>query len=235
VLLVQDPFIWLNNLEKLIAENVDLFNTPKLQHRHMKLLTLIEDRRSQVIRKQKTSKSRKVVDKLINGFTKDRFFSFNAVKDHIKTLSSTEEQIAYLTEQIYEYRQANQEFINTKTQPFDKLCEMEIEKLEKLEVFRSKIVSKNSAGNTQVQFGQRLQLNGQLNILADVFFQMMNKKGETGKPLITASIEDVSRWICANFLDKDGNELSITTIRTMLSPSKPEKRPKQDKRIVMNG
>jgi hypothetical protein len=55
-----------------------------------------------------------------------------------------------------------------------------------------------------------------------------------GKPFLEGNTNDFIALICNNFTDKDGREISPDSVRTILTPSKPEKRPKTHKRIDLD-
>lgn len=49
--------------------------------------------------------------------------------------------------------------------------------------------------------------------------------------MIEGSINDITAIIINSFVDKDGKEFSPETIKTILTPSKTDKRPKPHKRV----
>ena len=77
----------------------------------------------------------------------------------------------------------------------------------------------------------KIRINGPINILTDVYKQMMNSPKPNGKTYISHSIKDITKFICANYLDELGNELSPNTIRTYLSPTRNDKDPNNDTKI----
>jgi hypothetical protein len=213
------PNRWLNSLEKLIKLNIDLFDTRPLQHRHTKLISEICLKRLTLQMNQ--PKVKKQARKL-NGYSDEKEYSFAQVKDHITTLETTDEKIAYLNDQIIDYRQNPPDFVSIKEKPFDKQCKLEIERLEKQELLNEKI---NRKKNADMQ-GQKMPFNGNLNVLCDVFYKLMIKKAPNGKPILPWNITQATDHICNSFCEPDGSSLSPATVRTYLSPSKPESRPK---------
>lgn len=79
----------------------------------------------------------------------------------------------------------------------------------------------------------KLRFNGQLNVLVDIFYQMRNNLNARGLPYLNTSIQEITDWIVRHFLDKEGKGISPSTVRTILSPNRPEKRPKQDDRLMI--
>ncbi len=80
---------------------------------------------------------------------------------------------------------------------------------------------KNSMSNKQ-----KLPYNGDLKVLCDVYFKLIHKKARNGKPILPWTIAQATEHICNSFCDENGAALSASTVRTYLSPSKIESRPK---------
>ncbi|MBE0662305.1 MAG: hypothetical protein IH597_07545 [Bacteroidales bacterium] len=218
---VENPNRWLNSLEKLIKLNVDLFETRPLQHRHTKLISQIDIKRLSL--QLPTTLLRKHSKKL-NGYSDEKEYSFADVREHLKTYETLEEKIALLQDQIIDYRQNPPDFICTKEQPFDHQCNLEIERLEKQELLYEKI---NRKKNNDKQ-GHKMPFNGNLNFLCDVYYKLMMKRAPNGKLILPWSITQATEHICNSFCEADGSSLSPTTVRTYLSPSKPESRPNSE-------
>jgi len=62
---------------------------------------------------------------------------------------------------------------------------------------------------------------------------MMYEKQVNGKPYLSATPNEVAEVISKIFIDKEGNEISQDTVKTILRPSRFEKRPKGDVRLDM--
>ena len=77
----------------------------------------------------------------------------------------------------------------------------------------------------------KLKINCNFNQLVDIFYQLHRELFIVGKPIIVGNINDFVAVIVNSFTDKDGRELSPETVKTMLTPSKTDKRPKPHKRI----
>jgi hypothetical protein len=79
----------------------------------------------------------------------------------------------------------------------------------------------------------KIRLNGPINILTDAYKQMMNDVKPNGKPYIEHKIKDIAKFICDNYVDENGNELSMLTIQTYLSPTRSDKNPNNDWKIKL--
>jgi hypothetical protein len=75
------------------------------------------------------------------------------------------------------------------------------------------------------------QFNCQTNVFVDLFFQLTKEITIEGKPLLNMASNDLAQFITNNFIDKNGNALSLNTVKTILNVSRPEKRPSSEKRI----
>jgi hypothetical protein len=70
------------------------------------------------------------------------------------------------------------------------------------------------------------------NVLATLFYDMLNGQ-DKGPSLIDSAQEDLKNFLVNNFLDADGNELSVDTVNTYIRTDKPGKRAKIDDRIEL--
>lgn len=221
---VKMPATWLNNLEKLIKENIDQFNNARLKHRHTKLISQIDIKRHSLEEANLYGRARSHV----NGYNEFTEFCFIEVKNHIQTFDTLEEKIIYLKDEIYDYRQSPPLFVKTSLPAFDQLCEIEIERLKKQEALKEKLNKKKASTSNATT---RLPFNGELKVLCDVYFKMMNTKTKDGYPMLPWTITQATEHICNSYCLPDGTSLSQATVRTYLSPSKAESRPKKHKEI----
>ncbi|RST26319.1 RHS repeat domain-containing protein [Chryseobacterium lacus] len=67
--------------------------------------------------------------------------------------------------------------------------------------------------------------------VVDIFYQLHRELFVNGKPILDGNINDFVAVIVNSFVDKNGQELSPETIKTVITPSKSHKRPKPHKRI----
>jgi len=77
----------------------------------------------------------------------------------------------------------------------------------------------------------KLQFNGNVNQLVDIFYQLNRELFINGKNYLDGNVNEISKMIVYSFVDKDGNKVSIETVKTILTPSREEKRPNNAKRI----
>lgn len=225
---VKDAFSWLNKFEKFIASNEEAFDTKKVKCRYIKLYNIIENKRKEIQTKEIKQKTPK---KYINAESEERTFSFHETKIHINTLNNDSEKILYLMNECFEYKQATLEMINQKLQNYEVQCQNEIERIQALQKFQSDFKQQIPSNNIQYV---KLKLNCNLNIFVDVLYQMQTELKEKGKPYLEATTQEIAAFVANNFIDKESHPINITTIRTILTPSKPQKRPNNDKRIQIN-
>jgi hypothetical protein len=50
-----------------------------------------------------------------------------------------------------------------------------------------------------------------------------------GKPFIESTDKQIAEEIASNYVDRNGKEISVKYILTILEKNRPEKRPKRDK------
>ena len=230
--LVKDELKWINKFEKLITLNEELFSDKKVFCRYNKMYHYIDKKRDelQIISTKRNSKS--TPKRLINAEAEDRYFSFHEVKEHVEKINDFNEKLIYLTEEIFEYKQADIISVNNKLQAYDEQCNQLIEKLQtirrmKTDFEKEKAQNEINPGPTENQ-KIKLQLNGPINIVTNAFKQMMVNIKPNGKPYIQYKIKDVAQFICDNFVDEHGQPLSQATIQTYLSPNRTDKDPNSD-------
>lgn len=230
--LVKDELKWINKLEKLITINEDIFIENKVICRYNKMYHFIEKKREYLQSISAKSNTKATPKRLINAEAEDRYFSFHEVKEHIDKIDNFNEKLIYLTEEIFEYKNADIISKNGKLLDYDIQCTQLIEKLQtirkmKSEFEKEKAQSENNPGPTEDP-KIKLQLNGPINIVTNAFKQMMVNIKPNGKPYIQYKIKDVAQFICDNFVDENGQPLSQATIQTYLSPNRTDKDPNSD-------
>ncbi|MFH6968247.1 hypothetical protein [Flavobacterium sp. FlaQc-28] len=229
--LVKEPIVWLNRFEELISNNEDLFTSKKALCRYNKLFNLIESKRKEIQFSSSKESKQTIAKRFINAESEDRHFSFCEVKKQIDSLDDDNEKILLLTKEKHEYRQANIEFINQKLPLFDVQCSKEIKQIYELQSIKSSIdkfkpiVPGNPIPHTKLQF------NCNVNQFVDIFYQMSREILVEGKPMVEGNINDIAEMIVNTFIDKDGKELSPLSVKTILQPSREDKRPNTHKRI----
>lgn len=137
----------------------------------------------------------------------------------------------FLTKEKFDYEQVSIDFINPKLPDFSLQCQKEIDQIQHLnrltnEFSIEKMQKQNYGGSIH-----KLKINCNINQLVDIFYQLHRELFSDGKPIIDGSINDIVAVIVNSFVDKDGRDLSPESVKTMLTPSKTDKRPKPHKRI----
>lgn len=230
--LVKDELNWINKFEKLISRNESLFVTKTALCKYNKLFHVLEKKREEIQSMRVRATQKATPKRLINAEAEDRYFSFHEVKEYVEKHENFNEKIIYLTEEIFEYKQADIISVNNKLQAYDEQCNQLIEKLQtirkmKTDFEREKQLSENNSGTNSSPKVQ-LQINGPINILTNAFKQMMVNIKPNGNAYLSYKIKDVATFICENFVDENGQPISHATIQTYLSPNRTDKDPNSD-------
>lgn len=228
---VKSPSSWLDSFDLLIAENEKLFVENGLLSRYNKLCNLIEKKRE--LLQCSTAKPIKpsVAKRYINAESDERYFSFYEIKKQLASLDDDNEKILLLTKEKHEYKQANIEFLNQKLPLFDKQCAKEIEQIYEMQSIKSTIEKQKPATAISPNNFTKLQFNCNVNQFVDIFYQLSREILVDGKPVIEGNINDMAAIIVNSFVDKDGKEISTQSVKTILQPSREDKRPNSNKRI----
>lgn len=231
---VKSPLSWLDSFDLLIAENEKLFVENGLLFKYNKICNLIEKKRD--LLQCSTVKPIKpaVAKRYINAESEDRYFSFYEIKKQLNALEDVNEKILLLTKEKHEYKQANIEFLNQKLPLFDKQCSKEIEQIYEMQTIKSSIDKLKPAATINPNILTKLQFNCNVNQFVDIFYQLSREILVEGKPIIEGNINDMAAIIVNSFVDKDGKEISPQSVKTILQPSREDKRPNSNKRIDLN-
>ncbi|ADY54037.1 hypothetical protein Pedsa_3505 [Pseudopedobacter saltans DSM 12145] len=228
---VEDPIKWLNKFEKLISENEEIFVNATMRGRMMKCYTIIERKRKELELIRNRHIKRKPPMQYINAECEERYFSFREVKSKVNGMEDYTEKIMFLTNEKFDYEQASIDFINPKLPDYSDQCQKEIDQIQHLirltDEFSKQQMRKNAEG---IPFN-KLKINCNINQLVDIFYQLHRELFVNGKPILDGNINDFVAVIVNSFVDKNGQELSPETIKTVITPSKSDKRPKPHKRI----
>lgn len=226
-----NPIKWLNKFEKLISENEEIFVSTTMRGRMMKCYTIIESKRKELEILRNRHTKIKPPMQYINAECEERYFSFREVKSKVNGMVDYTDKIMFLTKEKFDYEQASIDFINPKLPDYSDQCQKEIDQIQHLirltDEFSKQQMQKNTNG---IPFN-KLKINCNINQLVDIFYQLHRELFTDGKPIIDGNINDFVAVIVNSFVDKDGRELSPETVKTMLTPSKSDKRPKPHKRI----
>lgn len=228
---VKNPEIWICKLEKLLANNEAFFSSKTAMSRYNKLYFLIEKKRTELQSSRVKEPVAKTPKKFINAESEDRHFSFYELKKQLDNINDDNQKILLLTKEMFEYQQANIEFINQKTPFYDAQCTKEIENIYALQKIQAAIEEAQKLKLSSPKPNKKLKFNGNLNQLIDMFYQLNRELFIDGKPYIDENTNDLADWIVNSFLDKEGKEISPLTVKTILKPSKEDKRPNTHKRL----
>lgn len=222
---LNSPFVWLNKLEKLVDLNRDLCTTKEQKIKIEKTLMVIELLR-QEIESGKTIPANR--------------FNFNRLKQQLKSYPTIEDKLLYLMESKTEYLQNRPPFTNPGEVPFDEKCELEIILLKNQRRLSKKRADDFASQGNKSPLGPlkkssqspvKSKINVNLNRFVDVFFRLMYEIKVNDRAALETQPQIIAEIIASNFLDKDGNEISAETVKTILKPSRVEKRPKGNSRI----
>lgn len=229
--LAKDSLTWLNKFEKLIISNEELFHENKKDSKLTKFQTCIEFQRNLIKSEQSSQSPKRPSKKQINAETDKRYFCFAEIRLHLLTINNFEDKIIYLTNEKYDYQQSNIDFVNQNLPFFDKQCEREIEHLYEVKKIQDSMGITGIQSISNIQNISKIKINCPINKIVDVFYQLNRELFYNGKPYLDGLHSDFVQLICNNFCDKDGKEISPETMRTILSPSRTDKRPKTSTRI----
>ncbi|WP_126244373.1 hypothetical protein [Chitinophaga rhizosphaerae] len=81
------------------------------------------------------------------------------------------------------------------------------------------------------QSSHKLQWMGKSKVLITLFYDLYSNVENGGEPLIKATKEQIKNFLLNNFIEKDGQPLSPSSIDTLLTPSKEDKRALKGDRI----
>ena len=136
-----------------------------------------------------------------------------------------------LTKEKFDFEQASIDFINPKLPDYSDQCQKEIDQIQHLIRLTDEFSKEQMQKNTNGLPFNKLKINCNINQLVDIFYQLHRELFVDGKPIIDGNINDIALVIVNSFTDKDGRDLSPESVKTMLTPSKTDKRPKPHKRI----
>ncbi|MEN5057160.1 hypothetical protein [Sphingobacterium kitahiroshimense] len=228
--IASNPLKWLNKLEKLIAENEELFVNSTQRSRMIKCYTIIESKRKE-IEQTADKKSTKFLIQYINAGCETRCFSFKETREKVNELSTYMDKIIFLTKEKYDYEQATIDFINPQLPDFAIQCQKEIDHIQQLNSLTSEFSVEQIVGKSAPLPFNKLKINCNINQLVDIYYRLSREMHTNGRPIIEGSVNDLAAVIVNSFVDKDGKDLSLDTVKTVLTPSKTDKRPKGHKKI----
>ncbi|MFK8008968.1 MAG: hypothetical protein AB8H03_21580 [Saprospiraceae bacterium] len=206
------PCKWLTSLDLLLEYNVGVLIEINLGSQLNDALNLVNEKRAEY---QKVPHFYREDD-----FEEDNPYRIDFVKVELNKLKTYREKKVYLLRMKTDYLQNQYNYDKEDGVDFDIQIELELDYLKKLEqIDGSESVQSNAVWN------------GQINQLVDMFFQCLHIKASNGNSLLEVSNEQLVQIIKNTFCKKDGTRFSMSTIRTILKPTRYDKRPKGHKKI----
>lgn len=232
--LAKNPLTWLNKFEKLVSVNEELFHGARNESRMMKFYTSIELLRKELTTEVAKKTNSKPPHREINAICDERYFSFKETKLKAYRFQTIQEQVYFITSEIFDYRTADIEMVNSKLPNFVEECEKLIGKIQTLAKMKADMEPQVQTLPTSLMPYSKLKLNCNINQIVDLFYQLSREMFVDGKPFIDGSVNDIIAVIVNSFEDKGGLPISPLTVKTILKPSKEDKRPNSEKRIDLN-
>ncbi len=232
--LAKNGLTWLNKFEKLISVNEELFHGARNESRMIKFYTSIELHRKELTAEATKKSNTRPPHREINALCDDRYFSFKETKLKAYSFQTIQEQVYFITSEIFDYRTADIEMINSKLPNFVEECEKLIGKIQTLAKMKADMEPQVQTLPTSLMPYSKLKLNCNINQIVDLFYQLSREMFVDGKPFVDGSVNDIIAVIVNSFEDKGGLPISPLTVKTILKPSKEDKRPNSEKRIDLN-
>lgn len=217
---ISDPLYWLHKLEKLIELNWDIFTVKSDKLLFGKILRMIE----LICERLETQN---LVSETKNPF------DFWELKRKIKGYNSYPEKISLLLEAKTEYLQKKPHPVIPNEITFDEKINLEIDLINSKMNLEVKTKTAGAILPAKNTITASAKLNCNLNQFVDIFYQLIYEKQTNGKSIIETDNATIAEILSTSFLDKDGNEISAETVRTILKPSRIDKRPKGNLRFEM--
>ena len=224
--LVKKPLLWLNKFEKLIELNIELFSGTRNQSRLLKIYNCLETKREKLEAGDLDENKIKPAKKYINAESEDRYFSFYEVQKEVDRMTTDREKIVFLTKEKFAYNRALIDLENKHLPSYPDECDKLINEIHTLAKLQEEEKSTEFSEKSTVDFFPKIKTNLKVNQLVDIFIQLQREIFVDSRPAIEAENSEIVQLVCQNFTDKDGNAISPQTVKTILMPSKPEKRPK---------
>jgi hypothetical protein len=163
----------------------------------------------------------------------EKRYDFDRIKANLNQYDNAEDKLLYLMEKKTEYLQNKPLYINPSEMPFNEKVDLEIILVKKQnQVKRKRDASALKRIDKTISSSKtKAKINTNINQFVDVFFQMLHEKVVDDKPFLDANPNTLAGLIADNFVDKDGKDIPLETIKTILKPSRFEKRPKGSMRI----
>ena len=214
--LLNRPCSWLTSLDMLLEFNVDLVIESNLGKQLNAAMNLVSEKRMEYQQVPRFYRD--------DDFGDENPYRFELVKVQLEEMNTNHEKKSFLLRVKTDYLQNQFNYDKIDGVDFDEQIDLELEYIKKVEEL-----------NAQTPMQSNVIWNGQINQLVDMFFQCLQIKVSNGNPLMEVSNEQLVQIIKNTFCKKDGSRFSASTIRTILKPTRYDKRPKGHKRIDVEG
>lgn len=217
--LLNRPYSWLTTLDMLLECNVDLFIELNSATKLNNGLNLVSEKRTEY----------QLVPRFYrqDDFGNDNPYRFDLVKSQLDKLDTHHSKKTFLLRIKTDYLQNKYNYDREDGVEFDEQVDLELAYLEAVQkMSKEEDFSLMSKSKPMVVTWELPQ-----NILIDFFYQCLNKETSNGKKGISNSKKFIEQFISTHFATSDGKLFSPTSIRTIMTPSRFEKRPSPEDRI----
>ena len=218
--LLNRPYIWLTSLDLVLEYNADLIIEFNQALKLNDALNIIHEKR---ILYQKVPIIYREDD-----YEDKNPFQFDMIKKELDQLKTYHQKKTFLLRMKTNYLQQQYNYDNIDGVDFDVQIDLELAYLQSIQKMKKK-----KDFNMEAQ-PLILIWEGQINILVDFYYQCLNYQTEENRPILKATKKMIEDFIVKHHRKPDGSKFNATTIRTILTPSRNEKRPNEDKRIDLN-
>jgi len=217
--LLKRPCSWLTSLDMLLEYNVDFLIETNLGKGLNDAMKLVNDKRTEF--QQVPSFYRE------DDYENDNPYRFDLIKPHLDKLETHHKKKAYLLRMKTDYLQNLYNYDREDGVDFDVQIDLELDYLEAI---------KKMSQETDFSLTSKLEkevVNWGLpqNVLIGFIYQCMTMEMPNGKKVISNSKKFMEQFLSTHFASPDGKMFNRTTIRTILTPSRYDKRPSPEDRI----
>ena len=215
--LLNRPYSWLNSLDMLLEYNVDFLIEIGLSKQLNNVLNLVNNKRTEYQQVPRVYRE--------DDFGNDNPYRFDSLKLQIDKLETYHAKKAFLLRMKTDYLQNQFKYDREDEVDFDVQIDLELTYLKAVQkMHREKDFS--LVAKPMVVIWELPQ-----NILIDFFYQCLNKELPSGRKGISNSKKFIEQFLSSHFSSPNGKLFSATSIRTIMTPSRFEKRPSTEDRI----
>jgi hypothetical protein len=217
--LLKRPHSWLTSLDMLLEYNVDLLIEINLGKELNNAMKLVNDKRTEYQQVPRFYREDDFVD--------DNPYQFDLIKPHLDKLETYHKKKAYLLRIKTDYLQKRYDFDREDGVDFDEQIDLELDYLEAIK----KLSQEANFSLTSKLEPMVVKWELPQNVFIDFIYQCMTMETPSGKKAISNSKRFMEKFLSTHFASPDGKKFSPTTIRTIMTPSRYEKRPSPEDRI----